>query len=163
MCVRMVSSENIPLIVQFFPFRLGRGRYAALLSPLLKSLEFVLTSSAASLMAAACISASLGSKFENATTIKSPHIARVESTYRRATCSPNTNAETAASANSQKNFLRRRLCNFILFWRLIEPTPFVCFDGALTCGPSRLHTGQTHLPPSFSHLSTALFSSVFGI
>ena len=56
------------------------GRYAALLVPLLKSLEFALMSLAASLMAAACISASLASKFENATTIISPHIARVEST-----------------------------------------------------------------------------------
>ena len=56
------------------------GRYAALLLPLHKSLEFLLMSSAASLMAAVCISASLASKFENATTSISPHIARVEST-----------------------------------------------------------------------------------
>src|SRR6185295_12469360 len=144
-------------------FARAASRYAALLSPLLKSLEFVVMSSAASLMAAACISASFASKLENATTINSPHIARVESTYRRSTCSPNTNAATAAAANSQKNFLRRRLCILILFWCLIELTPFACFDGALMCGASRLHNGQTHLPPSFSHLSTALFSSVFGI
>lgn len=109
-------------------------------------------SSAASLMAAVCISASLASKFENATTINSPHIARVESTYRRATCSPNNNAETAAAANSQKNFLRRRLCILILFWRLIEPTPFVCFDDALMCGASGFvtvkHTYHLHFPIS---------------
>lgn len=61
-------------------FARATGRYAALLPPLLKSLEFLLVSSPASLMAAACISASLVSNFENATTINSPHIARVAST-----------------------------------------------------------------------------------
>jgi hypothetical protein len=107
-------------------------------------------SSAASLMAATRICASLASKFENATTINSPHIARVESTYRRATCSPNTNAETAAAANSQKNFLRRRLCVLILFGCLIEPTPFVLFIvhfyavDRLKDGPTHLRSIETH-------------------
>ena len=71
---------------------------------------------------AACISASLASKFENATTVNRPHIARVESTYRTATCSPNSNAQTAAAANSQKNLLRRRLSNLIFLRRLIGST-----------------------------------------
>src|SRR6185437_3257775 len=107
-------------------------------------------SSAAALIAAACISASLASKFENATTIKSPHIARVESTYRRATCSPNTNAATAAAANSQKNFLRRRLCILILFWCLIELTLSFCLSCTyvqyidLINGPTHLRSIETH-------------------
>jgi hypothetical protein len=76
----MISLEN--LSVNFFPLRFARagGRYAALLLPLLKSPEFVLMSSTAFLMVAGCISASLASKFEIATTINSPHVARVETT-----------------------------------------------------------------------------------
>ena len=120
---------KIPFIV--LGFAQAAGRYAALLPPLLKLLEFELMSTGASLIAAACISASLASKFENATTINSTHIARVESTNRTATCSSYNNAETAAAANSQKNLLRRRLCNFSFFKRLIKPTPFVSFDGHL--------------------------------
>ena len=51
--------------------------------------------------------------------------------------------------------------HFVLVSHWINP--FYCFDGALMCGASGLHNGQTHLPPSFSRPSTALFSSVFGI
>src|ERR1051325_1036020 len=43
-------------------------------------------------------------------------------------CSSNNNAETAAAANSQNSFLRRRLCILIFSRCLIEPTSFVYFD-----------------------------------
>ncbi len=54
------------------------GRYAAILLALLKCLELLLMASG--LMVAVFIFASLLSKFEIATTINSPHVARVEST-----------------------------------------------------------------------------------
>jgi hypothetical protein len=71
-----VFPGNILLIVHTFEFLSAARRYAALLLLLLKSLEFVLMSSG--LMAATCISTPLASKFEIATTINSPHVARVE-------------------------------------------------------------------------------------
>src|SRR5215213_2030808 len=69
-----------------------------------------------------------------------------------AACSSNNNAQTAAAAHSQKSFLTRRLCIFILFWSVIEPTPFVLMVFSCAALPG-FHNRQTHLPPSFSHLS----------
>ena len=76
----MISPENISVNRSFLRFAQAAAYATLLLLPLVKSLESVLISSFASLMAANCISASLASKFENATTIISPHIARVETT-----------------------------------------------------------------------------------
>ena len=76
----MIPWKNILLIGHSLHFARAPVVYAALRLPLLKSLEFVLMLSATSLMVAGYISASLASKFEIATTINSPHVARVEST-----------------------------------------------------------------------------------
>ena len=75
----MIPWKNILLIVHSLHFARAPVVYAALRLPLLKSLEFVLMLSATSLIVAGYISASLASKFEIATTINSPHVARVES------------------------------------------------------------------------------------
>jgi hypothetical protein len=69
--------ENILLVVrQFRMFCSGRRSLRGYSFASTQILELALMSSA--LIAAVCISASLASKFENATTIISPHIVRVE-------------------------------------------------------------------------------------
>jgi hypothetical protein len=76
----MISLENIQSIVHSLCFARAVDRYAAALL-LLKFLEYLLMSwSAAFLMEAVCIAASLATKFENANTIITPLIARANST-----------------------------------------------------------------------------------